>query len=291
MRIDNEYANRLLLAARKGEKIHDFMDAVSGVEKYRIDDLNRQGMIRGTFAKELIAEQFILDIEDIVAVFWHGVFEKINRAKLFNEKVEIKHSNGHITIRPTKNNPIHYLRNHGEWAVRNHITSLYKKILLQHCSICGFKTTIKNEKKCPKCFNIMTTIYKFSNIDNQELGVEQQVHNSDMNRAIGTLLREFAEETLKPGTRAYQVLKILTEPSASREMCAACSLCSNNIFDIDSCTNYNANIGRWLGINKAMVATKINRIRKALPRFLKSRGTAESLYLLNIMPRRFKLNS
>jgi hypothetical protein len=291
MRIDNEYANQLLLSVRKGICIQDFMNAVSGVEGYRVDDLSRQGAIRGAFAKELIAEQFILDIEDIIAVFWHGVFEKLGKAKLFNENVEIKHPNGHVDIRPTKNNPIHYLRNHGKMAVRNHITALYKKNLQQHCSICGFKTTIKNEKKCPKCSNLMATIYKFSDFESQEIGVEQKIRDADMGLAIGTLLGEFAEDILKPGTRAYQVLKILTEPGASKEMCAACNLCPNAIFDIDSCTNYNANIGRWLGINKAMVATKVNRIRKALPKFLENKGTAESLYLLDIMPKRFKLNS
>lgn len=290
MKVDNELANELLVAARKGQRIPEFMDAVSGVKNYRLDNHKRQGVIRSRFAKEIISDQFLLDIDEIISEFWNGVFEKIDKAVLHGEVVVVSAPGKKKVRRPTKNNPIHWLREHGVWAVRNFITSLYRKNLEQHCTSCGYKTSVKNKKECPKCAGVMTTMYKFSHdTDMMPGGYDQDiVEEADQGRSIDRLLGDFADAVLGEGTRAYQVLKIMTEPEASREMCNACGLCDAKTFDIDSCTNYNANIGKFLGVNKTMIANKVRRIRKALPEWLQYHGSHEARNLLEVIPRKYK---
>ena len=294
MKVDNKYANELLIAFRKGQRIHEFMAAVSGVRKYRLDDLTRQGCIRGMFAKELIADQFLIELEDIISVFWQGVFENADNAKLWGEEVEIKSSGGHNSKkRNTKNNPIHWVRSQASFCVRNYINSLYRKNLQQSCTNCGHATAVKAFKKCSKCGDIMITTYKFVEINNDldrlDSGVVgREIEDKDMERRIGNILEDFGQRVLGNKTRAFQVLKILTDPRASASMCAACKLCVANTFNIDQCTNYNDNIGRYLGVNKTMIANKMRRIRKALPEFLFAEGTEEANYLLDLIPRRHK---
>ncbi|MCK5614247.1 hypothetical protein KAR91_70935, partial [Candidatus Pacearchaeota archaeon] len=165
MRVENHVADELLVAVRKGKKTQEFMNAVSGVQDYRLDDHSRQGCIRGRFAKELIRDQFLLEFDDLISVFWQGVFEKIDKAALWGEKVEIKAAGKYKERRSTDSNPIHYLRYHGFMSVRNYITSLYRKNLQQGCSNCGYKTSVKTSKECKKCKHQMSTIYKFSLIN------------------------------------------------------------------------------------------------------------------------------
>ena len=294
MKVDNQVANELLLAVRKGKRLQDFMNAISGVEGYRLNNLNRQGHVRSMFAKELIAEQFLLDFDDIISVFWQGVFEHLDKAKLYDEIVEIKMPGKKHGRRPTKNNPIHYLRYHGRMAVRNYISSLYRKNLEQGCNYCGHKITISNNKICQKCGNVMSTIYKFDNIEDEKHNIidnqfEKNIENKDIDVRLKIEINKFAEDELKGGTRAYQVLKILTDPDASKDMCKACGLCGLRTFDIDTCTNYNVNIGRWLGVNKTMIASKIRRIRKALPEWLRKRNTDEAHHLVQMIPARFQV--
>jgi hypothetical protein len=293
MRIENRVADELLVAARKGKRMQEFMDAVSGVEEYRLDDHGRQGCIRGFFAKELIKGQFLLEFDDLISIFWQGVFEKLDSAALWGEKVEIKAPGKYREYRPTQNNPIHYLRYHGFMAARNHITSLYRKNLQQGCPSCGHTTSVKNNKECKKCGQQMSTIYKFSLInDEKDQLVDENsfrfVDNKSMASYLESVINEFDEVVLGGNTRASQVLRILMDPEESRAMCAACKLCNSETFDIDSCTNYNANIGRWLGVNKTMIASKIRSIRKRFPEFLRKKNTRESRYLLQKIPSKFR---
>lgn len=290
MRVDNKYADQLLIDIKKGQRLHEFMDAISGVEGYKIGNLGRQGTIRRSFIREIMADQFLLDLEDIISVFWGGVFAKIPDAKLHKEVITYKTSDGKRAERRTNKNPIYFLRTHGIMTVRNHINSLYRKNLQQCCNICGTKSAIKNDRNCSKCGNEMSVVYKFANIDDTEIGYEDR-QRDDTSNIVSRLLTEFANDILKPGTRAFQVLNILTNPEASRDMCRICKLCDQNTFDIDHCTNYNANIGNWLGVNKAMVASKVSRIRRALPKFLSSKGSPEARHLLDIIPSKFKLCS
>lgn len=290
MRVDNQYANELLKSFRKGRRIPDFMDAVAGVGNYRLDNLSRQGCIRGMFTKELIADQFLIELEDIVSVFWQGVFENVDKAKLWGERVKIKTScDEKYEVRATNNNPIHYIRTQASYSVRNYITSLYRKNLQQSCAVCGHTTAIKNNKQC-KCGQIMSTTYKFVEIKDDIDQFQQSsssfrlVQDKNMEDKISTILDDFGNKVLGNTTRAYQVLKILTDPKASVDMCSACRMCDAKTFDIDSCINYNANIGRYLGVNKTMIANKMRRIRKALPEYLFSEGTEEANYLLDLIP-------
>jgi hypothetical protein len=294
MRVENDYANQLLIGIKKGQCLHKFMDAVSGVENYKISDLRRQGVIRGAFSSEIIADQFILNLDDIISVFWTGVFSKIPDTKLYKEMIIIKDCNGNTIKRPTNKNPIHFLRSHGIMTVRNHINSLYRKNLQQYCNVCGYKCSIRNSKICSKCKNEMIVTYRFANIEDTEIGINDEIPTKDIAETISNLLHEFAYDVLKPGTRAFQILNILTNPEASIEMCKICKLCDRTTFDIDHCTNYNANISNWLGVNKAMIASKVGRIRKALPKFLSmkcSEGSIEAQYLLDIIPKRFRQNN
>lgn len=293
MRVENDRANEILIAFRNGERIQEFMDAVSGVEGYRLDNIKRQGNVRSQFAKELIADQFLLNIDDIISIFWQGVFEHVDKAKLHGDLVEIKGPGKSVKVRPTKNNPIHYLRYHGQMAVRNYITSLYRKNLQQGCSTCGHTISTTSNKQCPKCGAVMSTVYKFDaideDIDNLQTPQAHAVESKDIERRFNDLLKDFGEMVLKPGTRAYQVLKILTEPSASKEMCKACNLCPAKTFDIDSCTNYNANIGHYLGVSKTMIAGKVRRIRQAFPEYLVKEGSEESVdFVRNRIPKKFR---
>ena len=288
MQVDNSFANELLISVRKGERIQDFMDSVSGVDKYKLRDHNRQGHIRSMFAKELIAEQFLLDFDEIIAIFWKGVFEQLDKAKLFGETVEIKAPGVVREFRATNNNPIHFLRYHGRMAVRNHITSLYRKNLEQGCLTCGFKTSVKNDKHCPKCKTMMVTLYKYVEEDESIPSIDQysQLDNYEIAIKMNSLLAEFAKSVLGEGTRAYQVMKILTEPEASKKMCKSCGLCGSETFDIELCTNYNANIGKWLGVNKTMVANKVRSIRKRFPEWLRLHHSDEAEYLLQLIPKK-----
>lgn len=291
MKVDNKLANEIIIAFREGKRIHDFMDAVAGVKKYRLDDISRQGHIRSMFAKELIREQFLLDFEDIISEFWRGVFENVDRAKLHGELVEIKAPGKKKETRPTNNNPVHYLRYNGYMAVRNHITALYRKNLQQGCATCGHKTVTKKDKKCPKCSSVMSQVYKFVELNNDtdDLHIStmyKNIENRDTANMIDRVVRDFAESVLKPGTRAYQVMRILTEPEASKSMCSACKLCDAITFDIDSCTNYNANIGDHLGVNKTMIANKIRSIRKRFPEWLHKQDSQDAQYLLQVIQRK-----
>ncbi|KKM81528.1 hypothetical protein LCGC14_1328940 [marine sediment metagenome] len=293
MRIENDVANELLKDVKKGKRLQEFMDVVSGVDSYRLDSSKRQGYIRNSFAKELISEQFLIELEEIVSVFWQGVFEHLDKAKLYGEVVQIKTPGSNLELRPTNNNPINYLRYHGRMAVRNHISYLYRKNLEQGCPSCGVISTVRANKVCPSCGSDMITAYKFYDIlDKQsDLLIDspcKEVENKETTIKIIELLHEFAEKELKQGTRAYQLLKILTDPAESTGMCNKCDLCDAKIFDIDSCTNYNANIGNWLGVNKTMIASKVRRIRNALPRWLKKHNSDEATYVLEILPTKFK---
>jgi len=288
MRVDNQYANDLLISVRNGQRIKDFMDTVSGVTKYRLDNPSRQGCIRSLFAKELIADQFLLDIDDIISIFWKGVFEHLDRAKLWGEIVEIKVPGMERYDRPTQNNPIHFLRNHGYMAVRNYITSLYRKNLEQWCQSCGRRSAIKNDKTCPDCNSQMSTVYKFLPEEHADIETESHVtriDNANIQHRINNLLFNFAENVLGEGTRAYQVLKILIDPCESRNMCGVCKLCDADHFDIDTCTNYNANIAKWLGVNKTMIASKVRSIRKRFPEWLVEQQSDEANYILGILPK------
>ena len=137
----------------------------------------------------------------------------------------------------------------------------------------------------------MSTVYKFNLIDDDADHLSyyvDQSENHDMLKKMERLLVRFCNEILEPGTRAYQVMQILINPEASREMCAECGLCDADTFDINTCTNYNANIGSWLGVNKTMIASKMRRIRKALPEFLLREGSDEARYLLGRIPKQYK---
>jgi len=290
MWVDNAIANELLLAARKGKRIQDFMDAVSGIEGYKLDNHDRQGHIRSSFAKELISEQFLLYFDDIIAMFWWGVFEQLDKAKLYGEIVEIKAPGLKREYRPTSNNPIHFLRYHGKMAVRNYITSLYRKNLEYGCPTCGRRASVKNNKVCTKCGDIMITVYKYVEEDGSIAAEDQysKLDDFDMFTKARKLLFEFAETVLGSGTRAYQIMQILINPDASKEMCASCNLCDCTTFDINICTNYNANIGKYLNINKTMCANKMRRIRYGLIKWLEGQTSDEAQYLLQIIPARFK---
>lgn len=300
MRVENLYANELLLDARKGQRTKEFMDAVSGVPDYKIGNAKKQGHIRDSFSKELISEQFLLNFEDIISVFWTGVYEYLDKAKLFGEQVEVKAPGEESEFRATNNNPIHYLRYHGRMAVRNYITSLYRRNLQQGCSECGYKSPIKTDKACPKlkCLGVMSTVYKFVVADdNSEEGgafilstppSQANIENVDMTSKLDRMLKQFAEEVLKEGTRAYQILKILTEPDASKDMCGACGLCDADTFDIDSCTNYSANIGKYLEVNKTMIASKVRRIRTAFVNWVYEQDSSEAQRIAGMIPAKFK---
>lgn len=291
MKIENQEANELLLAYRRRERSQEFMDAVSGVKGYRLDDHSRQGCIRGRFAKELVRDQFLLELDDVISIFWQGVFEHIDKAKMWNDRVEIKRPGRESEFRETNNNPIHYLRYHGELAVRNHITKQYHKNLHQSCMSCGHTCAIRNDKACKKCGKVMQTVYKFAEINNDS--DDLQYYSPDaaeiLNMAgyIDELFLKFARETLRSG-RAFQIFNILTQPEASRKMCGACKLCPATTFDIDSCTNYNQNIGNHLGVNKTMIANKIRSIRKRFMQFLSLEATVDAKRLLEMVPKKYK---
>jgi len=281
MQIDNVVANELLKDVRRGKRVSEFMDAVSGVVSYKLNNHRQQGCIRGMFAKELISEQFLLDFDDIISVFWKGVFERLDKAKLYGEVVEIKAPGIKHEFRQTSNNPIHFLRYHGRMAVRNYITTLYRKNLEQGCPGCGCHTSVKNNKNCPKCNTVMVTTYKYVEEDETVLDTDKfsELDQYETSIKFRRLLQEFSDTVLGQGTRAYQVMKILTEPAASRGMCGACKLCDADTFDIDACTNYNANIGKYLKVNKTLVATKVRRIRTGLTRWLINKNSDEAKYL------------
>ena len=290
MWIDNAVANELLISARKGERIQEFMNAVSGVDGYRLNNHDRQGHIRGAFAKEIIADQFLLYFDDIIAMFWCGVFEQLDKAKLYGEMVEIKAPGLKREYRQTNNNPIHFLRYHGKMAVRNYITSLYRKNLEHGCPTCGRRSSVKNDKICPKCGSVMVTTYKYVEEDETIASEDQysKLDDFDMYRKMRSLLFEFMDTVLGDGTRAHQIMKILVDPDASREMCGSCKLCDCTTFDISICTNYNANIGKWLGVNKTLCANKVKRIRIGLTKWLGENDSDEAQYLLQIIPDKFK---
>ena len=139
------------------------------------------------------------------------------------EKVIIKKPGKDPYERETKNNPIHWLRKHGSYAVRNYINSLYKKNLRQGCSKCGYSCVVKSNKECPKCNYIMTTIYKFVvvNEDTDEFLNEDSykpIYLESQLKYINNIILNFAEDVLGEGTRAHQVLKILTDPNESKDM-------------------------------------------------------------------------
>lgn len=291
MQIDNEYANELLISFRKGRRIQEFMDAVTGIKNYRLDNPNKQGCIRNIFAKELIADQFLIELDDIISIFWKGVFESVDRAKLWGEKIKTLNNKD---MRKTNKNPIHWLRTQGSFAVRNYINSLYRKNLQQCCSTCGYTIAVRKNKMCNKCNGEMITTYKFMEINNEvdnfnNIKIGKEIEDLNIEQRIRIIIDDFGNRVLGHGTRAYQVLMILTDPQASVEMCSVCDLCNAEVFDIECCTNYNANIGRYLGVNKTMIANKIRRIRRAFPKFLSLKGTTEANYLLDIIPKKHKV--
>ena len=133
----------------------------------------------------------------------------------------------------------------------------------------------------------MATVYKFVDEDHPNTSASQHtmLENRQSERMIEGLLKKFAEDVLGDGTRAYQVLKILVEPEASKDMCASCKMCDSKNFDIDQCVNYNANIGKWLGVNKTMIANKMRSIRKRFPEWLEQQDTVEAEQLLEMVYR------
>ena len=151
----------------------------------------------------------------------------------------------------------------------------------------------------------MSTVYKYiaaeTDIDVEETHqfvptvAPQQDKLDDHNMAhkLKLMLEQFANEVLKgdkeDGTRAYQILRILTDPQASREMCGACQLCDADAFDKDTCLNYSMSIGKFLGINKSLVSAKISRIRVALARWLGDQSTSEAQAFSQLIPIKFKV--
>jgi hypothetical protein len=205
MKIDNQLANELLLAVRRGDRINQFMDAVSGVKGYRIGNLNRQGCIRGAFGRELISEQFLLNLEDLVSVFWSGVFEHLDKARLFGDIVVVKQPGCKEETRKTLNNPIHYLRGHGKMAVRNYITGMYRRNLQQGCPECGCRMTVREDKTCPKCGKAMSTVYKYvaaeTDVDVEETNQfvpfvppqQNELDDHNMASKLHSMLNRFAD--------------------------------------------------------------------------------------------------
>jgi hypothetical protein len=138
----------------------------------------------------------------------------------------------------------------------------------------------------------MSTVYKFVDSDTCNASYTspfEDVENNEMLRKIYGLLREFSEVVLGGHTKAYTILKILVEPQASKDMCKSCGLCDEGTFDIDRCSNYNENIGKYLNVNRTMVANKVVGIRRRLPKWLAGQDSDEAKYLLSIIPNKFKM--
>lgn len=150
------------------------MDAISGVDGYKLSDTNRQGVIGKFIDNELTyirdrkyqsTINFGVDENDIVSTFWQGVFKSLPKAKQFGQVVSVRvvdgqAFDGQITSirngvtyndRPTQDNPIHWLRKEGRMAIRNSLNKLYRDNLTLICDDCGHESTVKTTETTTKC--------------------------------------------------------------------------------------------------------------------------------------------
>lgn len=120
------------------------MDLVSGVENYDPRNMSKQGVIAKFFNKEisktggvLKSANYLINLEDLVSVFWENVLETIPTAKKHGDTVEVREVAGSTVSRPTQSNSIYYIRSQSITKTRNYINAIYAKMLVQSCETCN----------------------------------------------------------------------------------------------------------------------------------------------------------
>lgn len=189
--VDNVKANDAVIKAKecieRGDMnagaVQYMMDLIISVERYNINDTNRQGVIGKLFNKEKfrghngmpISNHFGYDMHDVISIFWEEVFRSLPNAKIQGDIVSVRQVDGQdgiicdyingvtYTKRKTDCNPIHFLRNRGIMAVRNALNESYRHNIRQVCDSCGSvstKTTLEREsQRCPQCKSLDTEKY------------------------------------------------------------------------------------------------------------------------------------
>lgn len=191
--VNNGVANEIVYNVKQdmargvtnSKNMRKMMDLISGVENYRIDNHSKQGVIRKIYDRERHAQMnyrgslssnFGLDLDDAISVFWETVFKYLPRAETTGAMVAVRLVNGQqgqgavsnllsrngiqMAHRPTKCNPVNYLKHMGVTGIRNMLNKSYRKNIMQVCDDCGTQASIMTiEAKadnCPSCKSTRT---------------------------------------------------------------------------------------------------------------------------------------
>lgn len=184
--VSNEVANQVVAEAQlavaqkqtKSVSISKLMDLVAGVSNYKVYDHRHQGLIKRIYNLErkskyshgpnTLSSNFAIDFDDVISAFWEAVFKRLPSAATTGNMVNVRIVEGQkakestltpsglvISARPTKCNPINFLKQHGVLGVRNMLNKSYRKHITQICEDCGHTSNVASRElhgaECPKC--------------------------------------------------------------------------------------------------------------------------------------------
>lgn len=163
------------------KSMQTLMDLISGVEKYKLGNHRKQGLIRKIWDRERrnqsSSNSFGLDLDDVISVFWETVFKYLPRAETTGNIVSVRLVEGQhgdagttvtkngvaMTARATKCNPVNYLKHMGITGIRNMLNKSYRKHIIQVCGACGNSSSVmsveEHASSCPSCKSANTEKY------------------------------------------------------------------------------------------------------------------------------------
>jgi len=267
MRIENDYANELLINVRQNKQVQAFMDAVSGIENYTTTNLKRQGHVFDLVRKDLTNHhQYLYDRHDLVSVFWETVFKYLPKAKLFGPPAEKNGDTVEDAGKYSQNNPMYYLRMQGQFGVRNYVVNVYRKNIKKQCIACGYTGVQDHKHTCPKCQSHTQTVTQHVYDGVVQLATQPAVDvSTDENMIQGLLhdlMMEFQQQLQHNGkeTRSAQIVGLLVNNPDTED----------GYLDFENVVNYCQAIGDKLGVNKTFVASRMSRIRSNMIDFIVS---------------------
>lgn len=289
----NELQDEVGLAAQSGRRIKEFFDLLTGVENYAPHNLDRQGVIRIWFAKDLIRHQFLIDFEDIVQEFLRAAVEELPNAVPRGTIVDTP--NG---PKPTQRNIISRCQHIARMKTRAYINAIYRNSLIMVCAECGKIRKANYNKECGCGSTVkMETQHVYANIEDSPAydarrRQDDQIEVKETEELYLKLVRD-AHRLFDEGSRAQQIFNLLMNPDVSKEMCKICvnrsrtrvvgrkSLpvikesdvrelyrCDADFYDPTQCTNTSKNFAAFLGVSKSLVDDKIRLIRKRIKKYI-----------------------
>lgn len=285
----NEIQDEVGLAAKEGKRLQEFFDLLTGVVNYSPSNLDRQGVIRIWFAKDLIKHQFIIDFKDIIQEFLKAAIEELPNA--VPRGTLIKTQSG---WRKTERNIISRCQYIARMKTRAYINSIYRDTITMSCPICGKIKKITNKRICKNCDVEMDTQHIHANVDDVE-PIDRQFNQYEIfslrqcTYQYEHLVKE-VRQLFEENSRSQQIFDILLNPQSSLDMCGRCEnrsrtriigrkslnvinervlyKCDAQAYDPISCTNTSKNIAAYLGVSKSLVDSKIRLIRKRFTRYI-----------------------